>query len=152
YVFVNRAQLQNAADAGALAGAMGLINPNVSQPDEMDTAIVSDAHKAAAAYASMNLVGPAHPDVDPNPTNAPDGDVVIGSLAEPTNATSNLQFSDLKHFNAVQVRVSKTQQKNGQVPTFFARLFGIEGTSTSASATAVNSPMVRGFRASSGSS
>lgn len=111
--WVARGQAQNAADAGALAGAIALAfdDPN----DLTDNGL---AKQSARSYAQANLVLGQPPDVDvttdvtfpPCPDGSPD--------------------------TCVKVTVYRNQARGNALPTFFARAVGITEQGVVATATA----------------
>ena len=111
--WVARRQAQNSADAGALAGAMGLAYD--SPKDFSDT---GPAKLAAHAAATANFVFGAPPDV---------------------NITSDITFPpcpDDGSLVCVKVDVYRTVARNNPLPTFFARLVGLSTQDMKATATA----------------
>lgn len=108
-----RRQAQNSADAGALAGAMGLAYDNPT--DFSDT---GPAKLSARAAALANLVFGAPPDV---------------------NITTDITFPpcpDDGSDTCIKVDVYRTVARNNPLPTFFARLVGIANQDMKATATA----------------
>ncbi|MEW4569670.1 pilus assembly protein TadG-related protein [Tautonia sp. JC769] len=135
---VARHQLGIAADAGALAGASALaderrINPNVS----LET-IFTSAHGRAQQYVAQNRVLGQPPVIVNNAFNAPNGDVVLGYIADPLDPASPF-LSDTAwaaNFNSVQVRAARSEERGGIVPAFFARAIGIDGAAVRVRGTA----------------
>lgn len=107
-----RRQAQNAADAGALAGAISLAYVDPADQDR--------AKAAAAATARKNLVWGLAPNVDPAT------DVIIGPC--PPNSPG---LPD----TCVRVNVFRNQDKD-PLPTYFARVLGITEQGVKAMATA----------------
>lgn len=108
-----RRQAQNSADAGALAGAMGL-----AYDDPDDFTDTGPAKLAAKATATANLVFGAPPDV---------------------NITTDVTFPACPDDGAntcVRVDVYRTVARGNPLPTFFARLVGIVNQDMKATATA----------------
>jgi hypothetical protein len=73
-------------------------------------------------------------------------DVTVGYIANPTDPTSPFTAIGAGVPNAVQVRVRRTADQNGEVPLFFAPVLGIDRVSTEADATAVLINSIGGFR------
>jgi hypothetical protein len=107
---------------------------------------MANARTGAVEFAHANRVGIDLPTVDSNTSNASNGDVVIGYLADPTDKNSSLDTSDPSKFNAVQVRVQKTTARNGRVPAFFSRIWGNSGRDMAGKATAMMPNKIVGFR------
>lgn len=149
FLFVAYSQLQTCADAGAMAGASNLLDGTLFQgtPDQPNNQVGQTvARTVAEQYAEMNRVINDFPQVESNSSNTPSGDIVLGHLADPWDASSELDTSDPSKFNAVQVRVRRTSSINGPISTFFAGVFGISNASMTAKSTAVMMGSVDGFK------
>jgi len=145
FLLIAKTELQRSADAAAMAGAWELREAaprsnNIDLTDEILTARLQ-----AQLFAAANNVCNASPSVDLNKPNSSSGDVVVGHLADPTDPNCAMDFSDPGRFNAVQVRVRRTSSQNGEVPLFFARIFGTQGKSVEAQATAALLNNFEGF-------
>lgn len=110
-MWVSRGQAQNAADAGALAGAISLA---FDDPDDQD-----GARARAIAMAQANEVWGQAPDV----TNA---DVTFPECPPGPGLPDT----------CVKVDVFRNQARNNALPTFFARLAGVMDQGVRATATA----------------
>jgi Flp pilus assembly protein TadG len=111
--WASRRQAQNSADAGALAGAMGL-----AYDDPTDFSDTGPAKIAARGAALANLVFGAPPDV---------------------NITTDITFPpcpDDASDTCIKVDVYRTVARGNPLPTFFARLVGIVEQDMKATATA----------------
>ena len=140
-LLVARSELQRSADAAALAGTWELLDERgSSQPISPLT-----VRNMAAAYAGSNPVRLQGPSVDLNAANDPAGELVLGKLLDPANP-SVLSFANASEFNTTRVRVTRSIGQNGEVPLFFARIWGINGSQVSASAQASFLESFRGFR------
>jgi len=129
FMYVNKAKLQNAADAGALAGAGRLI----ASPAQFR---VYSSGDTANRFARYNFPPPVTDDsVNLNQSNAPDGDIVMGvwnsNTREFTAHPSSLPTLDAySTVNAVKVTVRKTGQTgtgmgtDQKFPLFFGKFFG----------------------------
>jgi len=134
YVMVVRNQLQNAADASALAGCNKFYYPPapVTMPPFPDPYWQS-AESAAAAAVSDNKADNKQLEL---------GDIVTGYW---DITQSSLGLRDKSTYTpttndgpAIQVAIAKTGAKNsGAILTFFAGILGIETVDMSAQATAV---------------
>jgi hypothetical protein len=110
-----RSQAQNAADSGALAGAVALgfndfDNRNASGP----------AVSAAISAATANAMIGAAPSVLPEDVTFPN---------DPTGSPTR-----------VKVAVYRNTERDNEIPTIFGRVFGVETVNISATATAEASP------------
>jgi Flp pilus assembly protein TadG len=147
YLEVAKAQLQQAADAAALAATAELIDDNSLSGVSNLSDEITKARSMAVQYAAANPVCLAIPTVDPNSSNSTAGDVVVGYLSNPSDRTQAFDFSDLNQSNAVQVTVQRTTAENGEVKLFFARIFGSDSYAVRATATAAMVNSFSGFQA-----
>jgi Flp pilus assembly protein TadG len=110
--WIARAQAQNAADAGALAGAIAL---SFDDPDDLtDTGM---AKQSARQYALANLVWGEAPDVDVTT------DITFPTCPDGTDT-------------CIKVDVYRNQQRANPLPTFFAQFVGVMNQGVRATATA----------------
>lgn len=144
-LFVTRTELQSSADAAALAGAMRLLDESRLKGQAEYDEVTAQTRAEAAAMAAANRVLNASPYVDQNQSNAPDGDVVIGYLRDPTDFNDTLSFDRPELFNSVQVRVRRDPLRNGAIPLIFARVFGEQSVNGWAQATATFQDGVTGY-------
>ena len=145
-LYLGKTELQVAADAAALAGAMELLNERRIHGDGELLASFQLARQQAGAVAGSNPVLGVGPLIDYNPGNGADGDLVIGYLPHLYNTGEPLSFSDPSEFNAVKVRVRRDATYNGPVALMFARILGIETADLVAEATAAFQYGIVGFR------
>lgn len=147
YLQVAKTQLQQSADAAALAAASELVDKNSfgATPDLSNE--VSSARGLAAQYAAFNKICTDAPSIDQNNGNTTSGDVVIGYLQDPSDRSQTLDFADVNQANAVQVRVQRTQNSNGEINLFFARIWGNNSQALTATATAAMLKNFGGFKA-----
>jgi len=139
-----RSEAQRCADAAAMAAAWELVNDDYHQGEFDDNH--DAARLRAIQYAQLNAVGQLTPNLDANWTNHADGDIVMGRLTNPSDPSSQLLFGNSGTYNAVRVTVRRTEQQNGEVPFFFAKILGIHSASITAEATAAFMDGVSGFR------
>ena len=111
YIMVTRADLQNAADAAALAGAHYL-------------SAEASAIAKAQYYAEQNHSG--------HGTIVSPSDVVLGNW----DKDAKVFGSNLEPYNAVRVTVRRSRDAGNSLTLFFAHIFGISDTEISASAVA----------------
>src|SRR5262249_4452108 len=116
-------ELLLSVEAAALAGANAeaskeLLDANTLFHDILltdnpnrQTLVLADAGAAALRSARLNPVGGEMLELDPNTTNDPAGEIVLGTLDGPTdpNLMTSLTAPDLynPHFNAVTVRAGR---------------------------------------------
>jgi hypothetical protein len=137
YLHNARAELQRATDAAALSACWELGEQFSSEAttDEVLAATRTDAESTAHSNEVCNTL----PDVDVS-------DVNFGHISDFNNPDTSWDTSDPDTFNAVQVRVRRHSDMNGQVRTFFARAFGVDGIDAEATATAAIVRGVSGFQ------
>jgi Flp pilus assembly protein TadG len=145
YVLTAKEELQRTADASAMAACWDY-GKNMSQGQTYSVAAQA-GRTTAANYASYNQVTRNPAQIDTNTSNTPTGDVVFGYISDLGGSANNFQTGTTANYNAVQVRVRKNASINGQVPYFFARIFGMHGQSLQAQATAALVRDVSGFEA-----
>jgi hypothetical protein len=125
YSHVVRNQIQNAADAGALAGANDLFNPDGS----INTGANQTAYNAATSNKSggnaveINWTSPEN-DTDIQRGHWTFGDP--GVFTENSNTTQINLFIPDHDYNADPnfINAVKVVTHNTQIPSFFARIFG----------------------------
>jgi len=130
YLKVARTELQRSADAAAMAGTWELIDEAALSGYSSPYYLEEGARSKAAEYAGLNTVTTQGLALDYQ-------DVLVGYLPNPLDPASQMLFGTGHPPNAVQVSVRKTASLNGEVPLFFARLIGYNGSSLQAQATAV---------------
>jgi hypothetical protein len=131
YVSVVQTELQTAADASALAGASGLLDPIRFKESTTQDMLVAIAKERANEYASKNCA-------EGKTLTLTSSDILVGLLAHPLNLHEPITTVTSDPYNAVQVRVRKDSgSPNGSVSLFFAKVWGKGSTSTWAEATAV---------------
>jgi Flp pilus assembly protein TadG len=145
-LYLAKTELQVAADAAALAGANELLNERrlFGAGDLLTSFQV--ARQQAGAVAARNPVLGCGPQIDYNPGNKADGDLVIGYLSTLYNTGEAISFSDVTEFNAVKVRLRRDATHNGPVALMFARILGIDTADIVAEATAAFQDGIVGFR------
>jgi Flp pilus assembly protein TadG len=140
YLANSRAELQRTADASALAGCYQLMYTGTPGSPVNLSSNVANVPAAAAQYASANPVCNSGPALGSS-------DVTAGFLANPTTSGGSLNATaNVNNFNAVQVTVHRSASENGKVPTFFGSVFGANGESASATATAAFISNFGGFK------
>lgn len=135
YITLTKAQLQNSADAAALAAALELLEQKQAAEFRPD-AVAGEAGR----FAALNNV-------------AGTGPAVLGFLQDDENVTLGRMnegrvfeaTSDVTRMNAVRVFVRRTASQNGGIPLFFAPLVGIDRAEIHAEAIAGFRDRIRGF-------
>src|SRR5205085_347654 len=136
YLQLARVELQQSADAAALAACAELVDDEAITGHADLTDEVSSARTYAVTYAGLNKVCQQAPAVNSNAANSSSGDVVVGNLNNPSDPNEAMSFTNPAGYNAVKVHVKRTSSQNGEVPLFFARVMGIASESLEASGTA----------------
>lgn len=144
YVLSAKEELQRSADSSALAACWEY----GKQLGKGNSTSVSAgyARTVAAQYASANHVTNHAVSLDSNVSNSADGDVVFGYIADFKNSQSAFETNSPNGYNAVKVRLRKNSSINGEVPYFFARVFGMNGQSLTSEATAGLVTGIKGFQ------
>lgn len=129
HLVVSGTELQRTADAAAIAATWDLIDEDAVRGDDNSALVADEARATASQYAGVNVVLKVGPSLGAE-------DVTVGYMANPSDPTAQVSVGGLNAPNVVQVRVRRTEAQNGLVPTYFARLLGIDGTQNQAQATA----------------
>jgi Flp pilus assembly protein TadG len=123
YVFLTAHQLQNAADAAALAGA----DEVPFDTAQAATDAVTEASKNTAAHSPVTLTAAT--------------DVIVGNY----NRTTSTFAPNTAPYNACQVIARRTKgSPNGPLNLLFAPIFGITTSEVSRQAIAMNRPLGAG--------
>jgi Flp pilus assembly protein TadG len=144
YVLSAKEELQRSADASALAACWeygGQLGKGHTSTDAAGL-----ARNVAVQYALLNDVTNHGVTVDPNVSNAAEGNVVFGYISDFGDSNSPFLTGNPALYNAVRVRMHKNEAENGKVPYFFARVFGLQGQALESTATAGIIRNVRGFQ------
>jgi Flp pilus assembly protein TadG len=154
YLCLARTQLQNAADAAALAAAAHLVDESRLNTNSADLLAppLTLIRTRAQEYAQMNQAAGRAVTLADNPTNDPNGDIVVAQLTIPGDLSETLLLLTPSQYNTVQVSTRFTESGSGAISLFFGRVFGYENADVSASATATVWAGVAGFRLPAGSS
>jgi hypothetical protein len=135
-MYNTRADLQNAADAAALAAAAAYTSPEMTQ---IRLGAGSDGQiqdVIASGRAMAQEAGLKNWSFGSDGTEIPDEDITFGwiDLASGTSAIDT--SASPATFNAVQVVTRRSAQVNGPLQFFFASIFGKSTTTITASAVA----------------
>ncbi len=141
FVLLTRTQLQRAADAAALAAAWEMIDDESLSGNGETNVLSSEIRTKAEEYAASNRVLRQQSQLALQ-------DVSMGYVADPFSSNWHMQESGgAGPYNAVTVHVRRHADQNGELPLFFARVFGHDSVAAEASATAVVLSSIRGFAA-----
>ena len=146
YLAASKSEIQRTADAAALSGCWQVYDGKVAGMDvsDMNTAIDNSASSAAL----MNSVSNIAPALQSSGLNKDISSGYLPSLSSEATLTSNAN----QPYQAVRVSVRKTSGFNGQIPFYFARIFGQQGIDMSAEATAAMALQIQGFNTPTGGS
>jgi len=140
YMMLVRTQLQSSADASALAATQELFNSHFVTPEPLINSTLEQTKTMARYYAASNCAGGVA-------CSLADADITVGRLDLSAGPTAALTFANPSRYNAVQVRVQRTGEQNGEVPLFFARVMGINSVQSHAVAMAAYADNFVGFAA-----
>jgi hypothetical protein len=143
YVLSAREELQRTADASAIAACWELGQQFSDRADGTEASL--QTRQTAEFYSSQNSVTNQSMTLDLNASNSAEGDVVVAYLSDFYNPATVLDTSNPNIYNAVRVRVRKNSNLNGEVPYFFAKIFGMQGQPLQAEALAGYVRDVAGF-------
>jgi Flp pilus assembly protein TadG len=139
YILVAKDQLQRTADASALAAAWELVDATAPMGGaNSSSTVTTNARNIATQYANYNQVLKHSPALSSS-------DVVVGTMTNPQDPTCPLVTGGTRP-NAVQVRVRRTADQNGEVSLFFAPVLGVEKVGTEATATAALVNNISGWK------
>ncbi len=139
YLQVVRSELQTCADSAAMAAAWELIDEDVLTGTSNPVLVLEASRDRASNFASWNRVAGSAPALGAD-------DITIGYRADPEDSVSPMDFSDPNIFNAIRIRVQRTEAQNGSVSLFFARILGIDSSDQHAEATAMFLNNLSGFK------
>src|SRR5258708_61360 len=139
YLANSQAELQRAADSSALAACYQLIYKGTPGTPVNLSSNVAQVPISARQYAGLNRVSQSAPTMSHS-------DIVTGYMADPTRKGGTIAtVANQTLFNAVQVTLRKNSSETGQVPSFFGKIFGVNGANANATATAAFIANVGGF-------
>ena len=148
WIVLSQAELQNTADAAALAGANALLDNYVdyhlpkqsaSRQEELLTQAMVSARKAAKETASLNGAG------DKTALTLRDEDIEFG-LTDTANVYTPLGKST-SYPNTVKVKLRRDKVANEPLGLYFGRVIGVKETVLAASAaSAIYAGAIDGFK------
>src|SRR5438067_5593512 len=147
YVANVRAELQNAADSAALAGASQLLDNNILKGTPDQDNAMANARAQAQLFARSNHGGGVALTLGSNSNNDSNGDVYCGYLSNPADRNQEMIAPAPvigPYPNSVQVRVHRDSTRNSPLSLFFARALGTSSLNLQATATATYEGNIRG--------
>jgi len=143
-----RTELQSAADAAALAGADRLLDDDRLKGVTQRNAVYAAARQATVDFVNLHRVLGLNLQCDLNAGNAPEGDVVLGYLADLRDRVTPIDYGQLAKFNTVTARLRCDGTRNAAIPLTFAPVFGVSSNAIESQATAGFQDGIIGFRVS----
>jgi hypothetical protein len=139
FLMVVKADLQRAADAAAQSAVLEYRNDG-----SLPSVFASVRNSAKAGVESNPILG-EEASAELNLSNSdPNGDIILGQI-DFDDPRKPMALDSPDQFNAVQVQVRRSNLKNGSVPLFFGRIFGLQDLDMEATATAALMKNVSGF-------
>lgn len=139
YIAVSKAEARRTADAAALAGCWKVYDGAVNNLNA--ASLENEVLNAASSIALSNPVCNAGPVLSLHEQNA---DFELGYMAS-LSGNDPIVSDSSKPFRAVRVRIQKSEGINGQVPLYFARIFGQTGRNLTVESTAAMATKIKGF-------
>jgi hypothetical protein len=146
-------EMRNGTDAASLAAAHTLVSDELLRLGEDGFyPLMSTARKEALAYGGANLAIGEHIDLQDNPRNEEDGDVVFGYIDPRNGQFVPAPYADLAdpqnalHVNAVRVSAHRTSERGNAAGLFLGPWLGMKTADVITSSTAVLERHVIGFR------
>jgi Flp pilus assembly protein TadG len=153
YILAARAEMQNAADSAALAGAAQFLSPTlldgtISQSTAINT-VMGTARAQAQAYSLLNPCFKHALALGDNSTNNSSGDIVCGYMADPYDRSQTFAPTVAANGpapNVVQVTVHQDTIRNSSLSLFFARILGSSSANLQTTAMAGYQAQISGFK------
>lgn len=143
YILSSEQELQRSADSAALAACWEYAKNRAYDNNQSDS--INAGRLVAAQYAGLNRIGGAATQIDANLNNSTTGDITYGRIDDLYTSDPTVDTYSVKDFNAVTVRIRKSEDINGKVPLFFAKIFGLSGQEIRGEATAAYTAGVAGL-------
>jgi Flp pilus assembly protein TadG len=144
YIAVVQKEMQNAADASAMAGVSQLLDRNALKGSPNLSQAVANARTLAQSFSGKNTAGGVSLALSANDANDGLGDIVCGYINNPSNLSDPL-LTDASTYNSVQTRVRRNSNKNGSLGLFFGSILGRSSVDLKAGATATYEGNLSGF-------
>lgn len=139
FIATSKSEARRTADAAALAGCWQLFD---SSTQNVDAGIIDQqAMTTANAIAGLNSVCNSAPSLS---MGNQDTDIELGYLSS-LDGSGSLVADPSNPYRAIRVKVRKTESFNGQIPLFFARVFGQNGRDMIVESTAAMASQIKGF-------
>lgn len=144
YIAVVQKEMQNAADAAAMAGASQLLDRGALAGIPNQFATATAARDQAQKFSSLNTAGGTALALSRNDANSADGDIVLGYISNPRDMNSPFNTTATT-YNSCRVRPRRVAAQNGSLRLFFGAVLGHGTQDLSATATATYEGAIQGF-------
>ncbi|MFH1738941.1 MAG: pilus assembly protein TadG-related protein [bacterium] len=145
-VYLSRNELQNAADAAALAGAPQLVDEDFLQGFSDQSDDIEACRNFTETFAGWNTAARRYLRMDRNESNNPTGGIVVGYTEDPFDMSGTLQSDGVSEYNTVRVETKLAEGLNGPLELFAAAVFGEDHLEIKADATAMVDDRLVGFK------
>ena len=139
-LYVGRTSLQRTADACSMAAAWELLERRAPGADVSHSKLESLVRQEARRFARLNSESK-------KPLSLGRKDVELGYMSNPSNPACEFQTGGLQKPNAVRVVVQHTDERNGRLPLYFARVLGLNNSAVIGEASAALNVNFSGFQA-----
>ena len=136
YLANSKSELQRATDSAAMAACWDFVEGLAS--GESDSQCMAAATTTAVDVCEDNRICKTAPTLLAS-------DVDFGYLSDHEDRNITIDYTNTANANAVTVLAKRSNDVNGNVPFFFAKVFGFQGAEVQAQATAYVVRSVRGF-------
>src|SRR5262249_36167555 len=155
FLWQTRVEMQNGADAAALAAAAVLADDDTLRHDPaLMQALLARARAEAVRFAAFNRVQGSPLDLQAGPDNAADGDLLFGVIDPPrsrqflaTGSLSDPAITFLEQVNTVRIRAQRTRARGNAARTLLGAAALLPYADVVAEAAAMLDRDVIGFRA-----
>lgn len=141
-----KAEMRRSADAASMAGSWEMYNQLKLGATSSSAEAVS--RQVAAEYVRANSVVNGNIELDSGPLSQ---EIRIGYFASLSDTAQLSNNPDLP-FIGMQVSLTKSAERNGEVPLFFGKIFGRTGQTMQCSSTSVMAQSIKGFSLTPGNS
>src|SRR4051794_30573751 len=118
YIAVVQKEMQNAADAAAMAGTSQILDRGALSGSPNLSTTTANARDKAQQFSALNLGGGVPPPLDRKNSNDARGDIVCVYTATPSDLSTPMDMPATR-YNSVRVRARRNAQKNGALGLFF---------------------------------
>ena len=145
YIVLTKSELQNAADAAALAGVLELIDEDALERTFNQVDDISDARDVSQSYSRFNRAAFSNVALDRNDANTVEGGIVVGYIDNPNSQSSAFETANLSRYNSVQVTAKRAPEINGTLDLLLGAFSGLTEISVQSTAIASIEDRVIGF-------